>query len=171
MGACGLMGRCTTMHPCTAANSTQIELLELLELPHRDQRCLPACIHLQVTDSLKRGFQAMVFVHRWVRRCVCVFGLLVLNRPLVCCPLAGAPLPLSSCRRRPSLSDCSCDPASLSPASPSPSRKDTGKTARTLMLKAQQAGETNLFDCALEEVGAALGETVVQLVFCARGTA
>ncbi|PRW32956.1 activating signal cointegrator 1 complex subunit 3 isoform B [Chlorella sorokiniana] len=48
----------------------------------------------KVTESLKRGFQAMVFVH---------------------------------------------------------SRKDTGKTARTLMLKAQQSGETNLFDCTLEE--------------------
>ena len=36
---------------------------------------------------------------------------------------------------------------------PPRSRKDTGKTARMLMLKAQQAGEQNLFDCSLEEVG------------------
>jgi hypothetical protein len=33
------------------------------------------------------------------------------------------------------------------------SRKDTGKTARTLALKAQQNGEQALFDCTLEEVG------------------
>ena len=33
------------------------------------------------------------------------------------------------------------------------SRKDTGKTARTLALKAQQNGEQALFDCTREEVG------------------
>lgn len=32
------------------------------------------------------------------------------------------------------------------------SRKDTGKTARMLALKAQQSGEQNLFDCTLEDV-------------------
>ena len=32
------------------------------------------------------------------------------------------------------------------------SRKDTGKTARMLALKAQQNGEQSLFDCTLEEV-------------------
>jgi hypothetical protein len=32
------------------------------------------------------------------------------------------------------------------------SRKDTGKTARTLALKAQQGGEQALFDCSQEEV-------------------
>eukprot|EP00887_Chlorella_sp_A99_P000213 scaffold13.g213.t1 len=47
-----------------------------------------------VVDSLRRGFQAMVFVH---------------------------------------------------------SRKDTGRTARALALKAQQAGETALFDCSEEQ--------------------
>ncbi|KAL4422681.1 hypothetical protein ABPG75_008878 [Micractinium tetrahymenae] len=48
----------------------------------------------KVADSLKKGYQAMVFVH---------------------------------------------------------SRKDTGKTARMLALKAQQNGEHNLFDCSLED--------------------
>lgn len=48
----------------------------------------------KVLDSLKRGFQAMVFVH---------------------------------------------------------SRKDTGKTARGLIQRAQQAGETAVFDCSQEE--------------------
>lgn len=31
------------------------------------------------------------------------------------------------------------------------SRKDTGKTARTLIMKAQQAGQINDFDCSSEE--------------------
>ena len=31
------------------------------------------------------------------------------------------------------------------------SRKDTGKTARTLVTKAQNAGETELFDCTQAE--------------------
>lgn len=48
---------------------------------------------LQVVDSLRKGHQAMVFVH---------------------------------------------------------SRKDTGKTARTLVTKAQNAGETDVFDCSEE---------------------
>jgi hypothetical protein len=36
------------------------------------------------------------------------------------------------------------------------SRKDTGKTARMLALKAQQGGEQALFDCSQEEVGGAV---------------
>lgn len=51
----------------------------------------------KVADSLKRGFQAMVFVH---------------------------------------------------------SRKDTGKTARSLALRAQQGGDLDLFDCSGEETHA-----------------
>ncbi len=31
------------------------------------------------------------------------------------------------------------------------SRKDTGKTARTLITKAQNAGETDVFDCSQED--------------------
>lgn len=51
------------------------------------------CALVQVVDSLRKGHQAMVFVH---------------------------------------------------------SRKDTGKTARTLVTKAQNAGETDVFDCSEE---------------------
>ena len=31
------------------------------------------------------------------------------------------------------------------------SRKDAGKTGRTLQMKAQQAGDTGLFDCSGED--------------------
>ena len=31
------------------------------------------------------------------------------------------------------------------------SRKDAGKTGRTLVMKAQQAGQSHLFDCSQEE--------------------
>ena len=59
-------------------------------------QCAPAALLCaQVADSLRRGFQAMVFVH---------------------------------------------------------SRKDTGKTARMLALKAQQEGEQAIFDCSEGEV-------------------
>ena len=40
------------------------------------------------------------------------------------------------------------------------SRKDAGKTGRTLVQKAQQAGETGLFDCSGEDQYAFLARDV-----------